>query len=196
MLAMYTQRPSFVLGGIDALSVKDRYVQPSPKISGWMTPDELQWLYERAQEHRNILEVGSWQGRSTHALLSGCAGTVTAVDHFGGSPEDLHSFTGGDGTYQTFMRNCGGFPNVEVLRMDSVSASSQFGPQILDMIFLDGSHTFYSVLADLRAWSPKLVPGGLLCGHDADKRGVRQALQQFFGNMPPVVAGNIWEVSR
>jgi predicted O-methyltransferase YrrM len=173
--------------------MEDRYVQPS-QISGWMTPEELQWLYANAHEHRNILEVGSWRGRSTHALLSGTLGTVTAVDHFGGSPEDLHSFMGADETYQAFMRNCGGFPNLRVLRMDSVSAAAQFGPETFDMIFLDGSHTFYSVLADLRAWSLKLVSGGLLCGHDADKRGVRQALQQFLGYIPPVAVGKIWKV--
>jgi predicted O-methyltransferase YrrM len=189
---MYTQRPCFVPGGLDALSAQDRYVQPSPEISGWMTPDELQWLYERAKEHRSIVEVGSWRGRSTHALLSGCWGEVTAVDHFGGSPGDLHSLMGASDTYAAFMRNCGGFSNLRVLQMDSVSAADICGTGF-DMIFLDGSHSFYDVLADLRAWAPKLAPSGLLCGHDADKRGVSAALQQFFGLMPPVVVGTIWQ---
>ena len=53
-----------------------------------MTEAELQWLTERAAEASSVVEIGSWKGRSTAALLSGCKGTVTAVDHFLGSPDD------------------------------------------------------------------------------------------------------------
>ena len=33
-------------------------------------------------------------------------------------------------------------------------------------IFIDGDHSYEAVRADLAAWEPKLVPGGILAGHD------------------------------
>ncbi len=51
-------------------------------IQGWMSLKELNWLYQQAKKCDSILEIGSWKGRSTHALLSGCKGIVTCVDTF------------------------------------------------------------------------------------------------------------------
>jgi hypothetical protein len=63
-----------------------------PDIQGWMTRDELTWLYETAQTMQSIAEIGCWKGRSTCALLSGCPGTVHAVDHFLGSATERDTF--------------------------------------------------------------------------------------------------------
>ena len=67
---------------------KGRYQMPSPEIPGWMSAEELQWLFEQAGQHENIVEIGSWMGRSTHALLTGTKGKVIAVDTFQGSPAE------------------------------------------------------------------------------------------------------------
>ena len=56
------------------------------RITGFMSEPELTQLYKWACECESIVEIGSWRGRSTHALLSGCKGKVYAVDHFGGNP--------------------------------------------------------------------------------------------------------------
>ena len=45
-----------------------------------MYPAELEWLYKAAKRMKSIVEIGSWQGRSTYVLLSGCQGPVMAVD--------------------------------------------------------------------------------------------------------------------
>ncbi|MHA1482503.1 MAG: glycosyltransferase [Candidatus Heimdallarchaeaceae archaeon] len=76
------------------------------KIEGWMTFPELQFLYKKSKEMKSICEVGSWKGRSTHALLTGCKGKVTAVDHFNGSAQKgdrTHSEKATDEVYLTFF---------------------------------------------------------------------------------------------
>ena len=43
--------------------MQDKYIPPNPPIEGWMSENELQWLYERGKEHAFIAEIGCWFGR-------------------------------------------------------------------------------------------------------------------------------------
>ena len=148
-----------------------------------MKAHELEWLAERAAECENVVEVGSWKGRSTAALLSACKGTVTAVDTFEGmdlegvTPEDgLEAPSIGGSTYDEFVLNVGDAPNLQILKMRSRQAAQEFGEKSVDMVFLDGDHTAVSVLQDLTAWLPKCRK--LICGHDCDWPGVKAALKR------------------
>lgn len=149
-------------------------------IQGWMSDECLIWLYEQAQTMTSIVEVGSWKGRSTSALLQGCPGPVFAVDHFMGVPGKCHwthhEVTTG-GLFSEFWDNVGHFPNLTAMRMPSCEAAQYFSPESVDMAFIDGCHTYDSVMADLTAWRPKCRR--LLCGHDAEFDSVQQALRDF-----------------
>ena len=59
-------------------------------------------------------------------------------------------------------------------------------PDGLDFVFVDAGHTYGECLDDLRAWWPKIKPGGYLFGHDIDHPnpeyahwGVRRAAEEF-----------------
>lgn len=50
------------------------------------------------------------------------------------------------------------------------------------MVFIDACHERDSVVADIRAYLPKVMRGGVLCGHDYFVfPGVRQAVHDVFG---------------
>jgi hypothetical protein len=61
----------------------------------------------------------------------------------------------------------------------------------LDFVYLDaGNHSFERTITDLRAWAPKVKPGGLLGGHDYcipelnahdTFPGVERAVSEFYG---------------
>jgi hypothetical protein len=65
---------------------------------------------------------------------------------------------------------------VSVIRKPSLSASKLFKAGSLDMVFIDGNHAYPAPLKDIKAWTPKLRDGGLLCGHDAPDPGVQRCL--------------------
>lgn len=165
-------------------------------ISGWMTPAELQFLYENAQKMESILEIGSWKGRSTHALLSGCKGKVTAVDHFKGSEgeAEAHREALGDDSpvYKEFMRNVGSFSNLEVLKMSSEEAKKVLGDKKFDMIFIDAEHTYEGVRKDIVLWKDNAKV--LLCGHDycLPWPSVMQAVDSSLKKTGVMPNGSIW----
>ena len=157
-------------------------VDKAEKIQGWMTRAELEWLYEKAKDMQSVVEIGSFKGRSTYVLASACngdSGKVYAVDPFTGAatPE------AGKSTFEDFIKNCGHFKNLTVLKkMSQEAATSEHVPADVDMVFLDGDHSYEAVMEDLETWTPRAKK--LLCGHDLtdpNNPGVRQALYEFFG---------------
>jgi tetratricopeptide (TPR) repeat protein len=165
---------------------------------GWMLPRECLHLFETAQKSPITIEVGSWKGRSTHALASGAAkpgGIVWAVDHFGGSAEerDLTHGADPDATFAAFTENLKGMDNVFVRRQDSESAAREFPNGYADALFIDAEHTESGCRADILRWAPKVRAGGLLMGHDFCDiwPGVMAAVRGTVGEPDSVVA-SIW----
>lgn len=160
-------------------------------IEGWMSDEELQYLYNQATQMRNIVEIGCWLGRSSHALLSGCKGSVICIDHFIGSPEDeTKEIAGRRDILSETKKNIGNFKNLTLLKMDSRDAIIYFPDYSIDMIFIDGGHDEDSIRKDSEIWFPKCRK--LFCGHDIHFPGVNKVISEKFRFTNP--AGNIWEV--
>ncbi len=164
--------------------INNVYEYTKNDIDGEMSRRHLNWLFKNAKKMNSIVEVGSWKGRSTHALLSGCRGVVYAVDTFSYSPD-------GKDPYKLFLENVGHFKNLKIYKMNSVGASKKFDDKSVDMVFIDGNHSYESVLADIEAWLPKTKK--LICGHDYDKKeypGLVKAVNEKFKKVRNI--GNIW----
>lgn len=79
-----------------------------------------------------------------------------------------------------------------LLRQDSASAARMLatmfdlGPGKMDLVFIDAAHDYESVKADLHAWWPHVMTGGIFCGHDflsprnaTGEWGVAKAVVEF-----------------
>ena len=64
----------------------------------------------------------------------------------------------------------------------SVLAATQIPPASLDFVFIDADHSYEGCRADIEAWWPTVVPGGLFGGHDYGSGafpGVTRAVCEF-----------------
>lgn len=164
-------------------------VAAARKIAGWSTEAELLWLARQAAKCESVVEVGSWQGRSTKALAGTCRGIVYAVDDFRGVRGDAAGELEQGELEREFRRNLAAeldAGKVELLRMASVEAAEQIG--MVDLVFVDGSHEYSDVREDLLVWRPR---ARRLCGHDMGFPGVAAALEELLPSARCVV-GSVW----
>ena len=159
-------------------------------ISGWMSEQELNWLHESSKKMACVVEIGSWKGRSTYALLTGCKGHVRAIDHWKGNAgvKEMEREVNGDNIYQEFLKNVGNFPNLIVERGESKEIADKYPGWTFDMIFIDAGHTYEEVKRDIKIWLPKTKK--LICGHDYDFPEVKKAVDELLGTV--ATCGSIW----
>lgn len=148
--------------------------------TGMMSPGELRWLYNKASIVSSVVEIGSFAGRSTHALLSGCEGTVFCVDEW--NPDFIGSKPDAENIRRSFLANTAIFENRKVIEIASVMAAKAFADASVDMVFIDADHVYESVKPDIDAWLPKATK--IICGHDFSPSypGVMQAVKDVFGD--------------
>lgn len=166
--------------------VKDWAVR-DPEIEGWMTHKELLWLSAVALGMDSIVEIGSWKGRSTKALLDHCPGTVYSIDHWKGSANhQTETLAAEHDIYSEFVNNVGYYQNLRVMKMSSNEAAEQFNGKRADMVFIDGDHSHDAVVKDIKMWLPKCKK--LICGHDYPE--VIMAVKECLGDVR--VTDSIW----
>jgi predicted O-methyltransferase YrrM len=131
-----------------------------------------------------IAEVGVYQGRGTaiwvvELLNKNLDFEYTAIDHFMGSSEHDPEF----GYYEATKNNLKPIDRfVKIMNQTSFEAAQNFDEESLDLIYIDASHDYDSVLNDLKSWFPKLKKGGIICGDDYIDGwpGVVSAVDEFF----------------
>ena len=70
----------------------------------------------------------------------------------------------------------------------------------LDLVFIDGDHSYEGVRLDIDCWLPKVRKGGIISGHDYDNtnkygdafKGVDRAVHETFGDDFEVYADHVW----
>jgi predicted O-methyltransferase YrrM len=167
-------------------------------IPGWIHQEEMEWLYETAKSMESIVEIGSWKGKSTHALLSGIpsTGAVYAIDHWNGQLGDpdvdknYYPEVDEKDVFDQFLRNTRDFNNLIPMKMTSMEALKMFKPGQVDMLFIDGSHTYEGFKKDFYGW--REIPRKLLCGHDVQWEGIKKVLEE--SGLKYQICKTIWYV--
>lgn len=133
-------------------------------------------LIELARRHgwRLGAEIGVLRGKTLFAMLDAVpALKMYGIDQWRHLP--LRSDTNAE-TYTDFNMDALRRSVVDrsmaydgrciILAMPSTEAAEYVEAASLDFVFIDGDHTEAGVERDVRAWAPKVRPGGFVLGHD------------------------------
>jgi len=178
------------------------------KIQNWFNyQDIFSEVVKKAKDGDLFVEVGIWKGGSTsymgvEILNSGKEIKFDAIDSFGGSKE--HGDVS-DWLYDEASANLKPLTDIGIVNLIkgySIDESSNYKDDSISFCFLDGSHEYEDVKEDIKAWLPKVKPGGILAGHDfygvnhqgygKGWVGVFQAVDEIFGHQNVENKGDSW----
>lgn len=147
-------------------------------VEGWMTEDQarLLWLEASAREPGDqIVEIGSFRGRSTIILASAApAGVkIVAIDpHLGtdrGPQEITTTAELGESDHEVFnanLRAAGVADRVRHVREMSTDAHQGVNGGV-DLLYIDGAHRYGPARADIVEWGDRVNRDGTLLIHDS-----------------------------
>ncbi len=147
-------------------------------VQGWMSPGQASTLYDAARRcppNGTIVEIGSFQGRSTIVLASAAAPDVSviAIDPHAGNdrgPQEIDGYAeAAADDHAVFLANldrAGVGDRVRHVRKFSDAALADVDVPI-DVLYIDGAHRYAPARADIRDWGAKVADGGTLLIHDS-----------------------------
>lgn len=138
--------------------------------------DKLLDYFATLNRRVRFVEVGTCHGKSAaymavEAANRGIRLDFTCVDNFVWSPigYDTRSLRA------DWEKNTSGL-GISLVALDSVAAARSCPKKDLDAVWIDADHNYGPVLADIKAWTPLIRPGGIIGGDDYDMMGVRKAV--------------------
>lgn len=161
-------------------------------IAGFLLPQEIGILYKvglNAPKDAVFLEIGSFFGLSSALIAKG-------FKDAGNENARLHCFDLWENYYgasrEKFEEN---LEKAEVLswivvhQESSRNVAQHFEPKSLDLVFIDGDHSYEGCLADLNDVAPLVKPGGRIIGHDFASYSVpvMNAVRDFLHKTPGVM---------
>lgn len=148
---------------------------PMPVLIKGAIRSDLPALF-RAWGYRTGVEVGVYQGEYSEELCRGIPDlTLYAVDCWVQFPNAFGHLVPKDIelAYEQAKQRLGRYRRCIFVRQFSPAAAGAFPDGSLDFVYLDGNHWFEDVVADLKAWTPKVRRGGVIAGHDYAERFIK-----------------------
>jgi cephalosporin hydroxylase len=171
-------------------------------IPGWFDYSNVyDMVIDQSKPDSVFVEIGAWFGKSTAYMAqkiadSGKSITFYVVDTWQGSKESetqrktakQHNNNVFPAFWQNIV-NCGLQQYIKPIQLCSIQAAKSFEDKSIDFVFIDASHLYEAVLADIKSWYPKIKHKGIIAGHDYSTRfnGVVQAVNEMFLNNVEII---------
>ncbi len=158
-------------------------------VNGFLGAGEAYFLYNTAKKCSGkgvIVEIGSWQGKSTIVLGRGSqAGNnvkIYAIDPHTVSSV-IQNLKQKRSTFNIFQKNIHQF-NVDNVIIPMVNTSREVGKTWknlpIEFLWIDGAHDYQNVRLDFFTWNPFLIEGGIIAFHDTTiSEGPKRLTRQY-----------------
>jgi predicted O-methyltransferase YrrM len=168
-------------------------------VRTWSTPNEKALFYGLANRHTPggvVVELGSYCGGSAAFFARGLAdkpgggaGRVVCVDPLLGAPPWLalppQMFTLAELRANIVALGIESYIDLKI--GDSAAVGATWPAELIDVLLIDGDHSFEGALRDLECWAPKLRDGGILLFDDIDNIAEMRAVDEIMGSMRTLV---------
>lgn len=143
---------------------------PISAYSAWVGHFDFGYDLVRHLKPQVTVELGTHLGGSFFSLCQGLqddltGGRIYGVDKWEG---DDHSERYEENIYHTVKKISEEFypGTATLLKMDFEEAARLFDDESIDLLHIDGFHTYEAVSNDFTVWLPKLAPHGVILFHD------------------------------
>lgn len=213
-IPFHLQPVQYYPGTTVELGFHEQHEMPYPELtdmsflnlSGWFGPTQSTFIKKKIDslsDGAHIVEIGVWMGRSAVFTAqcikdSGKDITYTVIDTFKGSQNETEHINTvadhGGSIRHIFDENTKHLKDyMRVKEMTSSEAAEWFTDRSLDLVFIDGDHSFDGVYSDIMNYLPLIKKGGTLAGDDYHPVwGVFNAVSLTLGTRNIHVFGQIW----
>ena len=121
---------------------------------------------------KKFVEIGLWQCVNARKILKKSSGILDeywGVDNFNHEESGYHRALDWETWNNAYNKACKFmyyFSSFRVVRMKSKDASELFPDNYFDIVYIDASHDYDSVIEDIKCWESKIREGGVISGHD------------------------------
>lgn len=178
------------------LEADKKLLQENRKVCSWFGSYGIVPHLAQMIGAQNIVEIGVAYGYHADFILSNLPNIkYVGIDPYlaGYDAEDIfcndvqalfgeeRAQVAMDRLFSTVSSNLEKFGSrATLIREKSWLGANQFDDGSLDIVYIDGDHTYEAVVKDLAAWYPKVKKGGILCGDDIGWSGVKGAVDELF----------------
>ena len=148
-----------------------------------------------------LVEIGTYTGASAKMFAQNGFSVVTIDPYIGKYDDDDSWISNSDFTIirNKFLEEIKGQVNIIPIIARSVTTSLLFEDEFVDVVYIDGSHTYQDCFDDITAWYPKVRKGGAIVGHDYGFQTVKDAVAEYSRiepNFKMTLFGDIWTVIK
>lgn len=181
-------------------------------IQGWFDYEDLfSNQVKIANENAHFVEVGIWKGRSSAYLAVEILNSkknikYDCVDTWNGSDEHIdpnspnfekNIIDNKDWLYNIYLKNLENVRHViNPIRLESIEAAKLYDDDSLDFVFIDASHDYENIKADILAWYPKIKNGGYFGGHDYWYIPIGKAVNELLNDKNISTIGTSWFIKK
>ena len=130
-----------------------------------------------------VIEIGSFQGVSSRTIALHCQ-SLYCVD-----PWEWEGVLQSEEIFDSYLPY---YPNIHKIKSRSVDAAKLFQNNSIDLIYIDGDHSYQSVTQDISIWINKVKKNGYISGHDNYIDDVRMAVTDYFGDNYETFSDTSW----